>query len=229
VRGRRADDDPAVPGISVLVVDDHAVFADALQARLCEEPDLGPVWVAYSAAQMRERLSRHSPEVVLLDLMLGDGNGLQLASEIRDLSPESRTVMLTGVESADPVMTALSRGVRGWLQKTVDTGHLVRVIRGVHAGEAWLAPDLLGSVLSDMVRLPVAPASDIFATLTAREREVLQCLVDGYDRAEIATRLHVSVHTVRTHTQNLIAKLDVHSALEAVAFALRHGMRVSGS
>jgi DNA-binding NarL/FixJ family response regulator len=214
--------------ISVLVVDDHAVFADALQARLSREPDLGPVSVAYSAGQLRAELNRAQPAVVVLDLMLGDRSGLDLADEVARLSPDSRVVMLTAVASVEPVVTGLSRGVRAWLPKTIDTDHLVRVIRGVHAGEAWVSPQLLGSVLNDLVARTVNPAPDPFAALTVREREVLQCMVDGLPRAEIAERLQVSINTVRTHMQNLIAKLGVHSTLESVALALRSGLRASG-
>lgn len=216
-------------GISVLVVDDHALFADALQARLAGEPDLGPVSVAYSAAQVRAHLTHSTPAVVVLDLLLGDRSGLDLADDIRELSPTTRTVMLTAVESVEPVVTGLARGVRAWLSKTIDTDDLVRIIRGVCAGEAYLAPDVLGRVLSEMVARILNPASDPFAVLTTREREVLQCMVDGLTRAQIAAHLGVSVNTARTHTQNLIAKLGAHSTLEMVSLALRNGIRASGS
>ena len=88
-------------------------------------------------------------------------------------------------------------------------------------------PDLFGRVLTDLVAEPAAPPPDPLASLTMREHEVLQCLVDGLGRAEIAARLHVSANTVRTHTQNLLAKLGVHSTLESVAVALRYGLRSS--
>jgi DNA-binding NarL/FixJ family response regulator len=218
-----------VGGISVLVVDDHAVFADALRARLSSEPDLRPVRVAYSAEQVREHLGREQPAVVVLDLVLGDGSGLDVAEEIRELSPAARVIILTAMETTESVVTGLSRGVRAWLPKTVESDHLVRVIRGVHAGEAWLAPDLLGSVLNDLVARASHAAPDPFSSLTEREREVLQCMVDGLARADIAARMHISVNTVRTHTQNLITKLGAHSALESVALALRNGVRASGS
>ncbi|MFG2044900.1 response regulator [Dactylosporangium sp. NPDC048998] len=215
-------------GISVLVVDDHAVFADALQARLADEPDLGPVSVAYSAAQLRAHLTRSKPAVIVLDLMLADRTGLDLADDIRELSPTTRTVILTAMESVEPVFTGLARGVRAWVSKTIDTDRLVRIIRGVCAGEAYLAPDVLGRVLSEMSARTLHPAPDPFAGLTIREREVLQCMVDGLTRAEIAARLGVSVNTVRTHAQNLIAKLGTHSTLETVSLALRNGIRASG-
>jgi DNA-binding NarL/FixJ family response regulator len=216
-----------VAGIPVLVVDDHALFAEALQARLSREPDLYPVSVACTAAEARVHLASARPAVAILDVALGNESGIDLAGYIRETSPATRVVMLTAVESVDSVVSALSRGARAWLPKTVDTDHLVRVIRGVIRGEAWLAPDLLGRVLTDLLAPVAAPSPDPLAGLTAREREVLQCMVDGMSRAEIAVRLHLSANTVRTHTQNLLGKLGAHSTLESVALALRHGIRAS--
>jgi DNA-binding NarL/FixJ family response regulator len=206
-----------VPPISVLVVDDHPVFADALKARLWGEPDLRPVSVAYSVAEAAAQLSRSS-----LDLMLGDGTGSALAERARRISPGTRIVMLSAVQSVDAVVDALAAGARAWLPKTVDAAHLIRVIRGVHAGEAWLDPPLLGTVLTSLVTRTLTPPPDPLAVLTSREREVLDRMADGLGRAEIASRLRVSTHTVRTHTQNLTAKLGAHSALEAVTIALRN-------
>lgn len=214
-----------VAAISVLVVDDHAIFADALRARLSREPDLGPVRVAYGAAEARAQIARIRPAVVVLDLLLGGGeSGLDVAEAIREISPQSKIIILTAVESSGDVISGLMRGVRAWLPKTVDVGHLIRVVRGVHAGEAWLAPELLGRVLTELV---VDATPDPLDGLTTRERQVLQCMVDGLTRTEIAQRLRLSVNTVRTHTQNIIAKLGAHSTLESVALALRNGLRAS--
>jgi DNA-binding NarL/FixJ family response regulator len=217
-----------VATISVLVVDDHPLFADALRARLAREPDLDPVRVSYGAADARERAGADQPAVAVLDVMLADGDGVELAHDIRELSPSTRVLMLTAVEPAGQVCHALTHGARGWLPKTVPTAHLVRVIRGVHDGEGWLSPDLLGRVLTDLVDGRAAPPPDPLAGLTAREREVLQCMVEGLSRAEIAMRMRVSVNTVRTHAQNLLGKLGTHSVLESVAVALRSGVRASG-
>jgi DNA-binding NarL/FixJ family response regulator len=210
-----------VAPISVLAVDDHQVFADALQARLSAERDLDPVSVAYSVAEASSRLSRTPVDVAVLDYTLGDGTGTALAEHLRQLSPKTRVVILTAGQSIEAVVDGLTAGVRAWLPKTVDLAHLVTVIRGVHAGEMWIEPALLGKVMPVLLARSLSPATDMLAVLTAREREVLDCMICGLSRAEIAVRLRVSGNTVRTHTQNLIGKMGVHSSLEAVTLALR--------
>ena len=218
---------PIVEDVSVLVVDDHAVFAEAVQAWLAREADLRPIWTAATAAEACELIDRYRPRVVVLDLVLGDGSGLDVMDHAHSTAPDTRTLMLSAASATGDVIAALRHGARAWLPKTANADHLVEVIRRVVRGEAWLAPDLLGRVLTDLVAQPAAAPPDPLASLTVREHEVLQCLVDGLSRAEIAVRLHVSANTVRTHTQNLLAKLGVHSTLESVAVALRYGLRSS--
>lgn len=209
------------PPISVLVVDDHAVFADALQARLSGEPDLAPVGVAYSVAEATTKIAHQRPDVAVLDVRLVDGTGIEIADRARGLSPATQLVMLTATDSIKDVVDAMLLGVRGWLSKTVDTQALVRAIRGVHRGEAWMDPALLGAVLTDLLERLRNPPPDLLSGLTAREREVLDCLADGLRRADIAAQLQVSVNTIRSHIQSVNAKLGVHSTLEAAAFGNR--------
>jgi DNA-binding NarL/FixJ family response regulator len=211
--------------ISVLVVDDHALFADALQMRLEQEGDLAPVRVAYDARSAWDTFVSVRPAVVILDVRLNGSSGIDLVGRMRRFDAGTNVVMLTAVESVDAVLTALSRGARAWLPKTIDTQHLVRVVRAVHRGEAWIDPVLLGQVLDRLVSRGLAPQPHPLARLTPRERQVLQCLVDGLSTAETAARLRMSANTLRTHTQNVNAKLGVHSTLESVAVALRNGFR----
>ena len=211
--------------ISVLVVDDHKVFADALQARLSFEDDLGPIAVAYNSGEALACLSQGSYDVSILDYGLGDETGSELATTLMRSGGSTNVIMLSAVTSMDAVVNSLIAGVRGWLPKMIDTRYLVDAIRGVRAGEMWIDRALLGQVMPALLERLLTPASDPLDVLTPREREVLDGLIGGLSRVEIGVKLNVSSYTVRTHTQNLISKLGVHSALEAVTLALRSGYR----
>jgi DNA-binding NarL/FixJ family response regulator len=211
--------------ISVLVVDDHRVFADALHARLSIEEVIGPVAVAYSAADALARLLRNSFDVTLLDYGLDDRSGADLAAELRTAVPSTRIIILSGGQPLDAVIDSLIAGVNGWVPKMIDTSFLVDAICGVHAGEMWVDRALLGQAMPALLARILTPPPDPLAVLTKREREVPDCMIGGLSRGETAKRLNVSDNTVRTHTQNLIGKLGVHSSLEVVTLALRSGHR----
>lgn len=210
--------------VRTLVIDDHPVFAQALAARLGGEPDFAVVPVAYTVEQAVAELARSRPAVTLLDLVLGPDSGLAVLEHIQTHHPDTKVIMLTGVNDVDSVVEAVRRGARAWLPKSADVAQMIRVIRGVVCGEAWIPPTLLHGVLTKLTALEPA---DPLRELTPREREVLQCMVDGLTRQEIARRLYLSPNTIRTHAQKLLAKLDSHSILEAVALARRAGMRPS--
>jgi DNA-binding NarL/FixJ family response regulator len=207
--------------VSVLVVDDHQVFADALQARLSMEDGFRPVMSAHSVAEAVARVQRAPIDVAVVDYGLGDGNGADLCRVIKEHHPASQVVIVSASRAVDAVVDALLAGASAWLAKSTDTAHLIEVIRGVHVGQMWLDPALLGAALPALIDRIMSPPPDPLAVLTAREREVLDCMTDGLGRADIAKRLGVSSHTVRTHTTNIVSKLGARSALEAVTFALR--------
>jgi DNA-binding NarL/FixJ family response regulator len=214
-----------------LIVDDHPLFTEALAVRLRVEPDIEVLGVAHNPEQALDAVAAQRPAVVILDVLLGGSNGIDALQPMLAIHPELCVVMLTSCAAVDHVVAAVRRGATAWLRKSASSDELVRVIRGVVRGERWIPPDLLGGVLVQLA----AGAGDHghppepLAGLTGREREVLQCMVDGLGKSEIAGRLHLSPNTVRTHTQNVLAKTKVHSGLEAVAFALRAGMRPTDS
>jgi DNA-binding NarL/FixJ family response regulator len=200
------------------------VFADALQAALTAESDFAPVAVAYNAVEAAAAIERASYDVAIVDYLLGDETAASLIVHIRATAPGTKVLILSAVESLEAVAEALIVGVSGWLPKLIDMHYLARAIRGVNRGEMWIARPLLGQVMPVLLDRVLAPAPpDPFAVLSPREREVLDCMVAGLGRAEIAAELDVSPNTVRTHTQHLISKLGVHSTLEAVTMALRAG------
>lgn len=209
--------------LSVLLVDDHPLFADAMQIRLSDEPDLLPVRAVYSAAQVRRALAAQRFDVVVLDFVLEDEVATSLIGEIKQTQDPPAVLVLSGSRDVDAIVDAVQQGADGWLAKSANVARLIDAVRGVHAGEIWLEPALLGKVLPTLIRRLSGQESGPFDQLTAREREVLDCMARGMSRAEIGEHLQLARNTVRTHTHNLIRKLGVHSSLEAVAIALRNG------
>lgn len=218
------------PPIRVLIVDDHMLFAEALAARLGREPDLVILPLAGDVRHALALADTERPTVVLLDMVLGRESGLDLLDKLRERHPGVRVVMLTAVSGVDPIVQAVRHGAVGWVPKTEGAELVARAVRSAARRGGWLPPELLGDVLRKLVSEPPEPVrgNHLLAELTPRELEVLQCMVDGLNRAEIAERLGLSANTVRTHTQNLLAKLDTHSALEAITLAMRAGMRPAG-
>jgi DNA-binding NarL/FixJ family response regulator len=163
------------------------------------------------------------PHVAVIDVSLH--GGLELGLQLRAEAPDLRLLVLTDVDDAHVALAAVRAGATSWVTKNACGPELVAALRGVVDGEARMPPRLLGSVLSELVAISNDNCTGPLRSLSSREREVLQCMVDGLNRRQIASELLLSPNTVRTHMQHLLAKLDAHSGLEAVAVALREGMR----
>lgn len=212
--------------ISVVVIDGQRTFADALAERLSAEAGLMVVAAAESVTSVSRLLVGRHVDVALLDTELPEA--LHFAAEmarVRGAAPHPvRVIMLGTVPEATYMVEALRGGIAGWVRKGESIQHLLGAIRGVMRGEIWLPADALGPVLRLLLdgsdRWP-APATYPLAALTAREREVLSYLAQGMGRREVAERMHLSPNTVRSHMQNLMGKLKVHTTLEAVALARR--------
>jgi DNA-binding NarL/FixJ family response regulator len=215
--------------ISLAVADGQRTFADALAARLAAEDGLRVVAAVGSVAAMRTVLAGQHVDVVLLDGELPAG--LNLASELSRFRPANsgtaRVIMLGPVPDPARIAGAVRAGIAGWVPKDESVEHLIDVIRGVMRGEARLPAMAVRGVLQLLLhehgQQEGSPGHPL-ARLTPREREVLSYLVRGAGRREVAERMHLSANTVRTHLQNLMGKLKVHSSLEAVAIARRAGL-----
>lgn len=220
-------DGALVGTIRVLVVDDHRLFAEAVAVRLGQEPDIEVLPIAYTEEEAKRLLTGHRPDLLLLDLALGQGSGMSVLEHARRHRPDTPVLILTAVGSGEHLFEAVRHGATGWLPKTADSEQLIAAVRGVARGEGWIPPELLGDLLKRLAAVPSDGNPGVLSQLTPREFEVFRCMVDGLSRQQIAQRLYLSTETVRTHTQNVLAKLGVHSVLEAVALGLRSGMRPS--
>ena len=209
-----------------MIIDDHVVFAKALQVLISAEPDLAVVAAVSDAPSAMEVAERTRPDLALLDLDLGQDDGVALANRLKVLSPSIRLLFVTGHERPAQLLAAVRSGASGWVSKSAPLPELLATIRGVLRGETWIPPRLLTGLLSDLVHTQQRREvrDELSDRLTSRELDVLRQMVNGLDRRAIAETLHLSVNTVRTHIQNLMTKLEAHSALEAMALALEHGI-----
>lgn len=212
--------------IRVAVIDDHRVFAEALASRLADEPDLDVVGTAAAATEAMEMFLDKEIDVVALDLDLAGEDGLAVGRRLREQWPDLGIVVVTAAADDSRVAEAVQMGVRGWVAKQSAIESLLTAIRGAARGETHLPAALLTRVLVSLSERnrSSTPEAEAISILTARELDVLRCLIEGLSRNEIGTLLHVSPNTVRTHIQSILHKLNVHSALTAVAFARRAGV-----
>jgi DNA-binding NarL/FixJ family response regulator len=207
-------------GINVLVADRERAFVDALAGRLEAESDIevvGAVQVKMPGPSLREEKSAN---VLVLDGDLPGEAANRLCEEMSGRARRTRVIMLTSSSGPARFVQAFRVGAAAWVRKDESVEHLLCVIRGVARGETWLPPVETGNVMRLLLRERdrQSEAESLLAALTPRERAVLACLAGGArHRAAVADQLHLSINTVRTHLQNLMAKLRVHSALEAVA------------
>ncbi len=208
--------------IRVLLVDDHQLLTGALSQMMSLEPDLRVVGVAGSVAEAKA-MSRDRVDVVLMDYRLPDGTGAEATRAIKARWPAARVVMLTALNDDETVLESIQAGADGYLTKDRAVDEVVNAVRAANAGETLLPRSVIVGIAQR-----VASARDRglerrqVEPLTPRELEVLKTLAEGLSTPEICDRLFIAPNTLRTHVQNIMGKLRVHSKLEAVAFALRH-------
>lgn len=207
---------------SLLIVDDHRVFCQGLEAVFAEEPDLEPMAVS-NPDQALGVVAARRPDVVLMDLRLGEISGVALTRQMTALRFPPAVVVLTAYADIATALDAIQAGAVGFLAKNASVEQVISAVRAAALGGSWLPHELLSRLIANY-RDPAA-ATQLIAQLTAREHQVLSLMVSGLDRNGIAVKLHQSPNTVRTHIRNVIVKLDCHSAIEAVAVALGAGLR----
>ncbi|MGH3188242.1 MAG: helix-turn-helix transcriptional regulator [Streptosporangiaceae bacterium] len=216
-------------GLRVFIVDQERTFADALATRLEAEADVAVVAAVSAESPAPRPVVSRNTDIMLLDGDLPKGASFALCEEVSSSSDAVHVIIMSYSAEAERIVAAVRAGAAAWVPKDESLEHLLRVIRGVVQGETWLPPVATGQVLRLLLheREQQREHERRLAALTPREREVLACLADGAARHEVAARLSLTANTVRTHLQNLMAKLQVHSTLEAVALTRSELNRVS--
>jgi DNA-binding NarL/FixJ family response regulator len=225
--------------IHLVIIDRSRVFVDALADRLGTEPDIRVLRCATGSAALRQALDHSSADVVLTDAAIFDPDSIGVAPRVVPMprrpvdgraalsgrvgSPGPAVVLLGDHDDCDKLATCVRSGILGWVPRSATIGELIAAIRAAADGGTWIPPKVMTAVLSELISSSRDDDPDeiLLAPLTRREREVLACLVDGMDRAQMAARLQLSTNTVRTHVQSVLSKLGVSSCLAAVALVRR--------
>lgn len=205
----------------VAIADDHSLVREGLRALLATVEDLSLVATAATAAEALRVVVTARPDVLVLDLALPDGSGIDVAQQMRRAAPETAVLMLTMHDDADSVFAAMRAGAKGYVLKGAEPNDIIRAIQDVASGSVIFGPGVAGRALA---YLEQPPPEVSFPTLTAREREVLALIAAGLGNATIASRLDISPNTIANHVTNIFAKLQVASRAEAIVKARDAGL-----
>ncbi|UCD43515.1 MAG: response regulator transcription factor [Chloroflexota bacterium] len=212
--------------ITVSMIEDHQILVDSLSLMLRYESDIDFLGSASSISNGHNLIKETTPDVLLLDVGLPDGNGLDLIPEINAISPDTNIVVLTSLSDETTLMRVIDSGISGFVSKNSELSELMETIRKAADGEIVMPTSLLMGLLMRLPRDKAAAYQEDkgWERLTMREHEVLELLAAGKSGNEIAEELHIAPLTVRTHIRNLMSKLGVHSRLEAVTFGMKNGL-----
>ena len=213
------DADPSAPRpLTLLIVDDHEVVRQGLAAVLGRRPEFTVVAEAGTVAEAVEAARRFRPDLVVMDVRLPDGSGVEACREIRAEMPETRVVMLTSYPDEDAVLSAIVAGASGYLLKQVRARDLVAALETVGRGESLLDPAVTGRVLERVRRIATADQPDELAQLTTQEQKILLLVAEGKTNKEIASEVFLSDKTVKNYVSSILAKLNLERRAQAAAY-----------
>lgn len=212
---------------SILLADDHAVVRQGIRVLLEEEPDFNVVGEASSGIEAIRLTSELKPAVLVLDIMLDDLSGIEVARQVKENCPETAIVVLSMFGDKKYVLEALQAGAKAYVVKKSVSSELVKAVREVSVGHRYLGPSLTDVVVDAYLEKPDSVPADPYESLSKREREILQMAAHGYTNAEIAEQLFISRRTVETHRANAMRKLNLCNQSDLLRYALQHGILMS--
>jgi two-component system, NarL family, response regulator DevR len=215
--------------LRLLVVDDHEVVRQGLVSLLDRRSGFEVVAQAGTAAEAIAAAARFEPDLVVMDVRLPDGSGVEACREIRAARPATRVVMLTSYPDEEAVLSAIIAGASGYLLKQIRGRDLVSALESVGRGESLLDPAVTEKVLERVRRVASGGAADELAELTAQERKILMLVADGKTNKEIASEVFLSDKTVKNYVSSILSKLNLQRRAQAAAFVAKHQRGDPGS
>jgi two-component system response regulator NreC len=211
-----------MPKIKVLLADDHTLFRQGIRNLIAAENDLEVVAEVSNAGDAMEKATELRPDVVLMDIGMPGFSSFEATRHIRRDRPDTKVLFLTMYDDEDYLVEGMEVGGNGYVLKDCPAAQLLAAIRDVNRGGSYLSPRMLSQLVDDFrSRVKSSARVPRFATLTAREKEVLKMLAEGQSVKEIACSLNLSVKTVEAHKFNLMRKLDIHNKAQLVQYAIQ--------
>ena len=209
--------------ITVILVDDHQMVRQGVRAFLEKQPDISVVGEAASGAEALRLAAELVPDVVLMDLVMPDMDGVETTRRLKQISPGSQVIILTSYHDDEHIFPAIRAGALSYILKDVSSGELAEIVRKAARGEAVMHPHVAARVMQELRGGPRANAQ-LSSELSERELEVLRLIADGLNNTEIAERLVISEHTVKRHVSNILSKLHLADRTQAAVYAWREGV-----
>ena len=210
--------------LRLLIVDDHEIVRQGLVALLERRPEFSVVAQAGTVAEAVAAAQRFRPDLVVMDVRLPDGTGIEACREIRAEMPETRVVMLTSYPDEEAVLSAIIAGASGYLLKQVRGRDLVAALEAVGRGDSLLDPAVTERVLERVRRAASGGDHDELSELTTQERKILLLVAEGKTNKEIASEVFLSDKTVKNYVSSILSKLDLQRRAQAAAFVAKHGL-----
>ena len=213
---------PAKKKISVLIVDDHPVVRKGLVSCLSVAHSIHVVGEAGDGAEALLKVKELKPDVVLMDIFMPKVDGLAVTETMRTQAPESKVLVLSMQGNRENVLPIIRAGARGYVLKDTPPSELILAIETVHAGQAFFSPSVARIALNQFVS--EVDDSDPLGRLSAREREVLVKIAEGYSNKEVASALEIGVRTIETHRERIMRKLNIRSVAGLTRFSIANGL-----
>jgi DNA-binding NarL/FixJ family response regulator len=208
-----------------LLVDDHEVVRVGLKALLEKHPDFEVVAEAASGRESIEKTKAYKPDVIVMDIRLKGGSGIEACQEITTNYPDTKVIMLTSYAEDEMLFSAIRAGAAGYVLKQIGGDDLVRAIEAIGRGEALLDPAVTQRVFQEVRRAAREEEASAFAELTQQEMHVLQLVSEGRTNRQIAEMLFLGEGTVRNYVSSILSKLNVRNRAEAAAYAVQHSLK----
>ncbi len=209
----------------ILLVDDHEVVRVGLKALLDKHPDFDVIGEAGSAREAVEKTKSNKPDVVVMDIRLKGGSGIEACQEITEKYPDTKVIMLTSYAEDEMLFSAIRAGASGYVLKQIGSDDLIHAIEAIGRGEALLDPAVTQRVFQEVRKAAREEEASAFAELTQQEMHVLQLVSEGRTNRQIAEMLFLGEGTVRNYVSSILSKLNVRNRAEAAAYAVEHNLK----